>query len=332
MARHYAALTCSNTADLFGQLNTFLVGTVGWTLLDDQSGAGTPYYIYRAPGEDGYGYRYYRITSGSTTALNFRAYRFWNESTQTGSYEIGNSTAFNGIIGSTSAFVAFAFADLDGLWVASKISNAYYIRGFGLTNPIYGDDKTVTTNSASAGSNVVIPVADDSFFVEGEYYEIANTNSATGAQERVQVTNVGSGEITVATLANAHPSGALIAKQVMPIFLHTGSASTDNTYGWRINAGGATATPQSISDSRPMSNGLSPDALEGKFQLWPGFVNYSTDNMVYGATRDIFAVPTTDLSSEDIITVNGFDYMVFSASRGPISTSGRLAILKGATP
>lgn len=331
MARHYTVLTCDNTADLFAKLNTFLVSTVGWTLLDDQSGAGTPYRVYRTPGEDGYGYRYYRITLGSTTSLNIRAYRFWNESTQTGSYEIGNTSTGYGIIGSTSAFVAFAFADLDGLWVASKISNAYYIRGLGLTNPLYGDDKTVTTNSASAGSNVVIPVADDSFFVEGEYYEIANTNSATGAQERVQVTNVGSGEITVATLANAHPSGALIAKQVMPIFLHTGSASTDSTYGWRINAGAATATSQSIFDSRPATSGLSPDGLGGKYQLWPGFVNYTTDNMVYGATRDIFAVPTTDLSSEDIITVNGFDYMVFAPLRSPISTTGRIAVLKGVT-
>lgn len=327
MAYHYAAETCSNTADMFGKINTFLVTTVGWTLHDDQSGAGTPYRVYRSPGEDGVGFRYLQVLLVSTAFVNFRMYRFWDNTTQTGTYQVGYTGTTTGILGSASEFVAFFMGDLDNFFVVSKISDLYRIAGMAKLTTLYADGQTVTTDAVSTGSDVVIPVDDDSFFEEG-FYEIANTNSASGERERVEVINVGVGEITVAALANNHPAGAIIAKQVLPFALFQHSGSADVVHCFRVGVASGTQALTHTS-SAPVTTSLSPDPIDAKHQLWPGWVYYATDTMVYGAPSVIFKVPTTDLSSEDLVTVDGIEYIVFNGTRSPFSTAGRTAIKKG---
>lgn len=327
MAYHYATEACANTADMFAKINTFLVTTVGWTLHDDQSGAGTPYRVYRSPGEDGVGFRYLQVLLASTTFVNFRMYRFWDNTTQTGTYQVGQTSTTQGILGATSEFVVFFMGDLDNFFVVIKISDVYRIAGMAKLTTLYADGMAVTTDAVSSGSDVVIPVDDDSFFKEG-FYEITNTNSATGATEIVEVTNVGVGEITVATLANNHPAGAIISKQAIPFALFQHTTSADVAYSFRVSEAVGT-TQLNMASSAPANTGLSPDTLEAKFQLWPGWVYYPTDNMVYGHPSVIFKISTTDLSSEDLITVNGTEYIVFNATRSPFTTTGRTAIKKG---
>ena len=327
MAYHYATEACANTADMFAKINTFLVTTVGWTLHDDQSGAATPYRVYRSPGEASVGFRYLQVLLVSTTFVNFRMYRFWDADTHTGTYQVGQTSTTQGILGATSEFVVFFMGDLDNFFVVIKISDVYRIAGMAKLTTLYADGTAVTTDAVSSGSDVVIPVDDDSFFEEG-FYEIANTNSATGATEIVEVTNVGVGEITVATLANNHPAGAIISKQAIPFALFNHTTNADVVFTFRINDTAGT-TAVSGTSAAPATAVLSPDAIEAKFQLWPGWVYYPTDNMVYGHPSVIFKISTTDLSSEDLITVNGTEYIVFNATRSPFSTAGRTAIKKG---
>jgi hypothetical protein len=322
MAHAYSQGSATNTADFFTKLNTFVVTTCGWTLLDNQSGLGTdPYYIWSSVGESGEEKIFIRCTNGTAQAdyLSLHTYRYWNEGTQTG---VDPAPAFAYTTNSFPVdddlvFTYFLYGDLDAVQIVVKIGNTYYFASFGLLTSTYSRTMATTSNAETAGSNVVIEVDATTAFTAGQYYGIINSNSgATGqSYERILVSAIDPGVSITATLANNHAAGAVVGVDPRPNYVATkaiGTCSMLGTSGAALTyTGFATATIIGSSD---------PDARQGLYWLYPIWLYQGTEatQEVRGTLKNVYVsgvgLAATPLASEDTITVGATIYKYFITS------------------
>lgn len=229
MAYNYSYGTATNSANLLSLLNTFVVTTCGWTLHDDQSAASPAYYVWKSTGESGTEAIFIKCTYGTTDGLVLTAYRYWNNATQIG-YQASPAytvTTYGIWSDHDASFNYFLFGDLDRIAVVTKTAGSiYYFGSFGILTSVWSRSIATTANSEIAGTGVVIEVDVTTPFTINKYYGIVNGNNITGDYERILVTAINPGVSITATLAGAHPAGAIIGEDPQPNYINRyGSAS-----------------------------------------------------------------------------------------------------------
>lgn len=314
MAWHYSYDTASSRADFLSRLNTWLTGTLGWTLHDDKSGGSPAYMVWRSTGEASDQEIYLRIWI-STTAdyLGVSTCRYWDNATHT-AYNATPAYAANAshIKALSAGFVYFLMGDKNGFVVVTKSGSNYYCCVFEQVAPVWSAALATTVNAESAGSAVEIEVDTVAPFEAGKKYQIMNFNSATGTPELVTVSSVGASSIVVATLANNHAAGARIGEFPgrMVVTYHS-TGVWGNGYGWSQTGGVAALATANLSH---LTDSGQPDDWAGYRWLVPSFLSCVTASTraPYGSLPGVYRVSTTGLSSEDTIVVNGVTYKYFT--------------------
>lgn len=315
MAWSYSYDTASGRADFLSRLNTWLTGTVGWTLHDDQSGGSPAYMIWRSTGEASNQEIYVRMwISTSANRMGFSICRYWDNASHTAYNESpAYAAASTAIVVVDTGFVYFLFGDKNGFYVVTKSGSTYYLNFATQMLPAWSSALAVTANSESPGSGVEIEVDTVAPFEAGKKYQIVNFNSATGVPELVTVSSVGASSIVVASLANTHPAGAKIGE--LPCRLVVSNASTSswpgNCYGW--SEIGASVTVGLMTPPTTQLAYIDPDSWYGYYWLWP-HIWAGVNGQIYGASPSLYRVGSGSLSSEDTIVVNGVTYKHFEVN------------------
>ena len=218
MAYHSTSGTASNTADFLVRLKDFLVGTVGWTLRDDRSGDAEPSYVLVSTGESGAEDIFLRfVNDAAADRIAVRAYLYWDAATHARVKEAFNTSYTYIKTVDASAFLYWIYADMDHVFIVTKIAAVYYGHYCGLLRRFWYGAVAVTQAAASPGAGVTLQVNDASIFRVGGYYLIKDNAGI----ERVQVTAVDTvaspNTISVASLVAAYALGAKIGEDPQPV-------------------------------------------------------------------------------------------------------------------
>jgi len=207
----------ANTAAAMTEINTRLQA-MGWTLHDDQSAAGTPYYVWSSDGESGGEFTvYYRMQwSNTTDQVEVWQYLHWNNSTHSGTGRIGPSNGTNNNVSLSvdddSSFTIWVYGDKDFVLFVSKISSTYNWTCIVNLEPYYKTEGTLQS-SVSSGSSVVVTLAAgeaDDFF-EGQLCKIIGSGSGEGIEDiTVESVNAGSNQVTVDSLARGYSANSML--------------------------------------------------------------------------------------------------------------------------
>lgn len=214
----------------------------------------------------------------------------------------------------------------------------------------YFDDSisATTTASASSGSNVVISVNQTTQFSLNQKVSIYSKSASNGLRntsnidgyitynylpsESFTITAINPGvSITADSLTGSYASGSVIATDYM-------SGIVTNSYTYNVQALNKIETTNSYSagdpaeqvyllepsiDSTSSSFGT-PNANDGKYSIWPMLVrSTSVDTYsgkeVRGQLNGVFITGSTGLTSETVIEIGGYSYLVFFVDSYPDS-------------
>lgn len=306
--------------DFIARVETFLLAR-GWTLHDNQMGASPPYKVWHSTGEDGKRGHFLQLRVSATADRSvFRVFRHWNNATQVGQSQIPSAALPDSLFQTPNAgFPYWLYGDKDSLYTVTRQGSSYYLQVVANAQPFFSAAVATTTGAISAGAGVTIPVDTVAPFQVGKTYQLCNFNAATGAGELVTVTAVGASDVTVASVANAHPSGALLGEMVARFVLAPHSSSTfwgGNTACWTATT--THASPSHASVSVHASGG--PDGWQGYRWLIPVIAHLpSSPTIIFGTLPNFYTVRSAGLGSEDTITVNGVVYKYFFPTGATLS-------------
>jgi len=314
--------TASGRLDLLNRIKDFLVTTVGWTLHDDQSADVRPYYVFMSTGESGAEDIYLRFQiSSSSGRIEVAAFQYWDNTMQTAVNE-GFSSSYNYLRAEDTAdFIYWLYADLDHVFVVSKIVSTYYGQYSGSIKRFWSSAVAITQAAIVNGSAVVLPVNDASIFTPDQYYVIKDNANI----ERVRITAIDTestpNTVTIETVANDYASGAKIGEDPQPVI--TGYYNMPSTFyavnkfdGWssasgqRGRCGAAHGNLQSDTD---------PEQRYGTTILFPWLVSMNGSDSyqeLRGELIEIYATGGANVSSEDTVEIGMDSYRVFNLSSG----------------
>lgn len=314
MAMHTASGTATNTANLWTLLRTFVETTCGWTVHDDQSGAGTPYMIWSTIGEGGTDKCFIRMEDNASyvNTLQLYTYRFWDAAAHTGN-DVSPAYPASTVQIKTvdaSSFLYWFFGDLDAIHVVTKISTTYYLGFFGIMDSIWSHDYAITANSETAGSDVVVEVDDTAIFTVDQYYGMINKNNATGSYEKVRCKAIDPGvSITLYTMANNHPAGAILGEDPYPNAVGLDIAAFSL---YTIRYDGGLITTHTVSSWTGLLNYADPDVRQGLIWIMPiGYLSTAGPDL-RGFVRHAYGTGDSTLANEDTITVGSEVYKFFT--------------------
>lgn len=323
MAYHSTSGIANNTADFFARFRSFIASTVGWSVLAEDLGAANPFLYISSAGESGKETIYLLFDKYASTAdkICVRQSLWWNPSTSSPVQPAG-SASYNFILTKDSVtFPYWIYADLDHIVLVTRIATTYYGFYLGILKRYWSADIALTQAEINAGTDVVIPVDDASYFKAGQYYQIINRDKF----ERMQVTAVDTASspqtITAAALANEYAVGAKVGEDVAPVTIprdsQLGQMQTASRFsGWNtsvidiaVNGSSGGAYQYAVNDCRYN--------LVGIFPLWASCGN-SGFNEVRGQLIEVYETSTIWGVSEDVIDAGGgITYKFFYiASRG----------------
>ena len=197
------AKSCANRAAVLTEIWAQLAA-MGWTLHDDQSGSS--YRVYKSNGESaGRLYEYIQVNYATANLIYFYAYLGWNATAHTGS-AMCLSTYRGAVTTSETGCTMWMYGDKNLVYVITKVSTTYYSALFGHAPKRFDNTATLVTSDTGSGSSLVINVASIVGFVVGNYYQIIGVDAATGVvgyRYRVQATAIGSGTLTIDSLATS---------------------------------------------------------------------------------------------------------------------------------
>lgn len=318
MAYRSTSGMANNTADFFSKFRSFVVSTAGWTVLAEDLGAANPFLYISSTGESGKETIYFLFDKFAANAdkICVREALWWNPGTSAAVQPAG-TTGYNYIATKDAAtFPYWIYADLDHIVVVVRFSTTYQAFYFGVVKRYWSSNMAITQADVSAGSNVVVPVDNASYFKPGLYYQIINRDKF----ERMQISAVDTVStpqtITIATLANGYVAGARVGEDVAPVLmsrsdtaltqLHTASRYT----GWntslidvQTSGSSAGAAGSSVNDVRYN--------LIGIFPYW-AYCNTTGQTEIRGNLIEVYETQTTWGVSEDVIDAgNGITYKFF---------------------
>jgi len=319
LAYHSTSGIANNTADFFSRFRSFIIGTVGWSVLAEDLGVANPYLYLSSSGENGKETVYLLFDKFTANAdkICVRQALWWNPGTSTPVLPAG-STGYNYVATKDSVtFPYWIYADLDHIVFVTRIGTTYNAYYFGTVKRYWSSNMALTQADVSAGSSVVVPVDDASYFKTGQYYQIINRDKF----ERMQITAADTGAtpntITVASLANAYVAGARVGEDVAPVVMsrsdtalvqmHTASRYT----GWNASlidvqvAGSAGGAYGSVANDCRYN-------LIGVFPYW-AYCNTTGHIEIRGQLIEIYETSTSWGVSEDVIDAgSGITYKFFN--------------------
>lgn len=318
MAYRSTSGMANNTADFFSKFRSFIVDTVGWTVLQVDLGAANPFLYVGSSGESGKESIYLLFDKFAATAdkVCVRQALWWNSGTSAAVQPAG-STGYNYIsTKDATTFPYWIYADLDHIVVVVRIATTYQGFYFGTVKRYWSSNMAITQADVVAGSNVVVPVDNASYFKAGQYYQIINRDKF----ERMQVSAIDTGAnpntITVATLTNAYVSGARVGEDVATVMmsrsdtaltmLHTASRYT----GWNTSLIDAQVAGSSGGAYGSSANDVRYNLI-GVFPYW-AYCNTTGHIEIRGQLIEVYETQTTWGVSEDVIDAgNGVTYKFF---------------------
>lgn len=324
MAYHSTSGIADNTTDFFSKFRSFIVSTVGWTVLAEDLGATNPFLYISSTGESGKETIYLLFDKFTSTAdkVCVRNALWWNPGTSTPIQPAGG-VSYNYIAtNDTTTFPYWIYADLDHIVFVTRIGTSYNAYYFGTIKRYWSSNMAITQADVSAGTNVVVQVDDASYFKAGLYYQIINRDKF----ERMQVTAIDTGAspntITIASLANSYLAGARVGEDVIPVMISRSDTQLTQMYtasrynGWNTSlmdimvagsAGGAYSS--SANDCRYN--------LIGVFPYWV-YCGNSGHMEIRGQLTEVYETSTGWGVSEDVLDAgNGVTYKFFYiGSRG----------------
>lgn len=307
------AQTATNTADLFDKLETFMLAR-GWTKHDDQRVA-SDYVVYKSLGESGNEELYTYISEVTANRLIFRVYDYWDSTGHTGTRGAVYDNALYSVTDDASSFIYWLYGDKNAITMITKVSSVYYYKYFGLINRLWSADKATTSNSETAGADVVIEVDVTTYFTVDEYYVICDKDH----MERIQITAISAGVSVTATIANNYNAGARIGEDPQPNFVshyyavnNSGNYMTNKFDGWASGTGQLYPVyPAADSNILLYSGGMNRYNLRLLFDIFV-MANTAAYNELRGTLYKNYATYHTSASSEDTITISGVTYDFFS--------------------
>ena len=321
MAYHSTSGTASNTADFLVRLKDFLVGTVGWTLRDDRSGDAEPSYVLASAGESGAEDIFLRfVNDAAADRIAVRAYLYWDAATHAGVKEAFNTSYTYIKTVDASAFLYWIYADMDHVFIVTKIAAVYYAHYCGILKRFWSGAVAVTQAAASPGAGVTLQVNDASIFRVGGYYLIKDNAGI----ERVQVTAVDTvaspNTVTLASLVAAYALGAKIGEDPQPVvvghYQSPGSFYAINKFdGWASATGQTGSCGAAHGGFQTASN---PDQRQGLITLFPWLAAHTTAayKELRGELIEVYAHGGGITDSEDVLDLSGVTYKIFNLS-GP---------------
>lgn len=319
MAYHSTTGTANNTADMHAKLKDFLVTTCGWTLHDDQMGLAQPYFVVSSNGESGSEDIYLQFLNDSySDIISVRAALYWNPMTHTPVKDAfyAQYTAF--ATRDSIAFLYWIYADLDHIFIVTKLASTYYAHYCGLIKRFWSGAVAITQAAVTAGSNVLVQMNDASIFTAGTYYMIKDNANI----ERVQITAADTGStpntITIANLVNGYASGAKIGEDPQPIIV--GRTQSPGTFyalsrfdGWQSSSG---QTGSCGAAHGGMNVYCDPDLRYGKVVMFPWLAAMTSSSYeeLRGELIDVYAIGTAAGDSEDILDLGSSTYRIFNIS------------------
>jgi hypothetical protein len=321
MAYQSTTGTADNSADFLVKLKDFLSTAVGWTLHDDGSAEPDPYYVLKSNGESGAEDVYLRfIDDSNADRIAVRGCLYWDAAAHAGVKEAyHNSYTYIRTV-DASPFLYWLFADLDHVFIVTKVVATYYGHYSGLIKRFWSGAVAVTQAAAAPGSDVVVQVNDASIFTAGSYYVIKDDAEI----ERVQVTAVDTtstpNTVTLATLVNTYASGAKIGEDAQPVIIGR-NQMPGSFYALNKFDGWASASGQSGSCAAAHGNfhtAANPDKRYGLVTMFPWLVAHtsSTYKELRGELIEIYAIGSGAADSEDVLDLGGATYKIFNLS-GP---------------
>jgi hypothetical protein len=321
MAYHSTSGTANDTADFLARLKDFLVNTVGWTLHDDGSAEPEPYYVLKSSGESGAEDIYLRfIDDANADRIAVRGCLYWDPVAHAAVMEAyhGSYTYIRTV--DASPFLYWLYADLDHVFVVTKVTTTYYGHYSGLIKRFWSGAVAVTQAAAGPGSDVVVPVSDASIFTVGSHYLIKDDAGI----ERVQVTAVDTAAtpntVTLANLVNGYAAGAKIGEDPQPVIVgryqSPGSFYALNKFdGWSSASGQTGSCGAAHANFHTASN---PDKRYGLVTMFPWLAAHTSAayKELRGELIEVYAIGSGAADSEDVLDLGGTTYKVFNLS-GP---------------
>lgn len=321
MPYHTATAICPGKQNFLAALVDFLTTTVGWTLHDDMSGDATPSYVFKSYGESGAEDIYLRfIDDSSTDRIFVEAWQYWDSATHTGVNGAWYSSATYIKIRDAAEFIYWFYADLDHVFIVTKIGSTYYGHYSGLLRRFWSDAVALTQAAVTSGSNVVVPVNDAALFLVGERYLIKD-NAAIG---RVRIvardTESTPNTVTIESLANGYASGAKIGEDPQPVV--AGHYQSPGTFYAINHCNGYQGYNSQVGRSGAANGGLSgdcdPDQRYGRTVLFPWLATFQASDYqeLRGEFIEVYAIGGGNVDSEDILEIGTDTYRAFNLS-GP---------------
>lgn len=319
MANHSLYQTASNTADLLAKLKDFLTNTCGWTLHDDGMTQAQPYFVVYSVGESGQEDIYLQfIDDSSTNMISIRGSLYWDATSHTAVKPVYSSNT--GIVtADTAQFNCWVFANLDRVFIVTRIGAIYNPHYSGLIKRFWSDQIAITQAVTGIGSDITVPVNDASILTTGRYYVIKdNANIA-----RIQVTAVdiisNPNTVTIANLSTGYSAGAKIGEDPQPVLIsysNLPSCLLLNRYD------GYTGQSSHLAYARDYVNyhlnNSDPDNRYGMVAMFPMFVTCEASgyNELRGELIDVHCIGPGAGASEDVLDLGTSTYKIFNNSGG----------------
>ena len=317
MALKFLTGSAASRTDLYDKLNTFLVSQVGWTLLDQGAADGRSYRVYNSKGESGNEDIYLRYGPySSTDSLEVHAYGFWNATTHAGSREAYANGSSKIVIQEGSSFSFWCYADLDRIFVITKVWSTYYGQYSGLIRRFWDSRIAKLKAAVTAGSSVLCSVSDASILQKSRYYIITD-----GAKmERVKVVDTDTAStpnhILLESVTQAYAVDAKIGEDPQPVIV------TDNNAPGSFNAvsrfDGWTSVSGQPGTCGAAHGGLAanadPETRYGSIVLFPWLVaqNGWDCTELRGEIIGVFAHGGGGATAEQLVTSSSGNFRFFN--------------------
>lgn len=284
-------------------------------------------------------YYYYDLSANTWNLVNVNF--VWTSGLSQGMWRLHHSyqSRVRAFLGENQKY--WIFCNKDRIAVITKSDEGQYFYCYAGSIDSYFDDtvKEPITSAVSSGANVILPMTDTSNFAVGQKIQISDFTgstilTSTGLDERVRQylatehANIVSIDpnvsITVNNLNNNYPSGAIVGFDLQNMIV-----SVEQT-----RYAQATNLPNTTNDSASgdpaeqvyvlepgvqslVSTKADVNARTQQFVVWPlicfteGTSNRFSGREVRGQLYNTFMMGTGAGSSEDIVEINGQNYLVF---------------------
>lgn len=229
--------TASNTADCLDKWAANLV-TAGWTTHDDQSAAGTAYYIMSSTGENSdQPTCYVQLTEAGANELEFYIYLDWNATTHVGTGKMGSGSYTYIVTDDDASFDMWMCANKDGFVLITLVGAAYNLFHVGLFEPF--DTALGELDTAiSSGSNVDISLGsgEAADFEVGKRYQIVGGGYRDPLE--VNAVNYSTDTLTVDSVPRSYAIGSKIGGAPFPWYTLNSRNSTAQLFLYRMAGAG----------------------------------------------------------------------------------------------